>query len=441
MKRRRLLLACLVASVVGVVMIAGTSEGAASPPKGVLGPFPTKKVTLSVWDIFPSNMPRGKAQDDINKAFMKLHPNVTIKHSGYPYAAYYPQKVVVALAARQGPDVLAVYPNIPFYKGLVPLNGLITKAQRKSLLMFGWDQQDPSLHQLPFTTYAYYFVYNKALFAKAGLSGPPSTWAELLGDCGKLNAAGIVPIAAGFTDGYYAEWLSQSGIATAIMSPAQLTAFNYTGKIGWTSPVMTQVGTLLLQLKSANCFSPNATGLALNDAVTQFTGKNAAMFYTYSGLADFATPLGSDLGVFPMPTVPGQVYPGHPVSAGAHIGYAITRFSHNCAAAWAYLSFLESPAAQKIEYDEAGIYPNNIRTIIKTTTNPVDQQVLAWLKNPNDNAGAVLIGAQEITADTKAIPQLMAGQISLTQYLQTDQQARQTTVFTQAPFDETPQCN
>jgi len=35
------------------------------------------------------------------------------------------------------------------------------------------------------------FFYNKSLFAKAGISGPPKTWAELLQDAKKLKAHGI----------------------------------------------------------------------------------------------------------------------------------------------------------------------------------------------------------------------------------------------------------
>jgi raffinose/stachyose/melibiose transport system substrate-binding protein len=44
------------------------------------------------------------------------------------------------------------------------------------------------------------FWYNKALFAKAGIQVPPTTWAELLNDVKMLKAAGITPIAPGAGD-------------------------------------------------------------------------------------------------------------------------------------------------------------------------------------------------------------------------------------------------
>lgn len=37
------------------------------------------------------------------------------------------------------------------------------------------------------------FYYNRDLFAKAGITAPPTTWAGLLADCAKLKAHGIIP--------------------------------------------------------------------------------------------------------------------------------------------------------------------------------------------------------------------------------------------------------
>ena len=42
--------------------------------------------------------------------------------------------------------------------------------------------------------------YNKALFKKAGIDGPPANWNEFLADISKLKSAGITPIAVGEKD-------------------------------------------------------------------------------------------------------------------------------------------------------------------------------------------------------------------------------------------------
>ena len=50
---------------------------------------------------------------------------------------------------------------------------------------------------MPLENQFYIGFYNKALFAKAGLSGPPTTWSELYDACAKLKAKGITPMMYG----------------------------------------------------------------------------------------------------------------------------------------------------------------------------------------------------------------------------------------------------
>ena len=52
------------------------------------------------------------------------------------------------------------------------------------------------------------FVWNKAMFKKAGLNPNkgPKTWAEFLADAKKLKAAGLTPFGMGNKDGYGGAW-------------------------------------------------------------------------------------------------------------------------------------------------------------------------------------------------------------------------------------------
>ncbi|MFC7762350.1 extracellular solute-binding protein [Catellatospora bangladeshensis] len=54
---------------------------------------------------------------------------------------------------------------------------------------------DGKIYGVPFDVGMVGFWYNKDLFAKAGITAPPTTWAELLTTVSKIKAAGIVPIA------------------------------------------------------------------------------------------------------------------------------------------------------------------------------------------------------------------------------------------------------
>ncbi len=50
---------------------------------------------------------------------------------------------------------------------------------------------------VPYTYYNWGIYYRKDLFEKAGVTGTPKTWAELLEACRKLKASGVAPIVIG----------------------------------------------------------------------------------------------------------------------------------------------------------------------------------------------------------------------------------------------------
>lgn len=431
----------LLAGIISAVAIAGCggTTGASA------GTSASKHVTLTVWDVAATaGTPPDKARVKIDQQFMKLHPNIKVVHIGFPYTAYWPIKVQTVIAARRGPDVLMVYPNPQFYKGLWPMRTLVDASPlKRSLLWFGWDSQDPAIHQLPWTTYAYGFLFNKTMFRRAGLdpNSPPTTWSQLLQSCQKLSAAGITPLAAGFKDGLYGDWLVSYGIASRLFSKTQLQQW-YSNHIGWNVPQMRQALELFLQLKSNRCFAPGSEGKSLSDTEPDFLGKRAAMLYNVLGnFSTYTKPLGAgNVGIFRMPTIPGQVYNSQPVDSGANVGYAISRFTKSCSAAWSYLSFLDGPVAQRMEYDLTGTYPNNL-DVVATAQDPLDRQVLAWLKNPDDHTGPAEIGSQESVVAEKGYPQLITGQMTVNQFIQQTQAARQQSVIATPSVGSTPACN
>jgi raffinose/stachyose/melibiose transport system substrate-binding protein len=439
--RRRTIL-----SATGLLIALGLSAWSATAAtraggNPLLGSFPTKKVTLTIWSGGQApNTPQGKALSAIDARFTKLYPNVHINRVDFPYSVYARTKIQVAISTRRGPDLMQVYYSPTFWKGLWPLNGLIDKNLRKSLLFFGWDTSDPSLHQLPFTMYGYYWLYNKTLFAKAGITSPPTTWSQLLSTCSSLKAAGVTPMAAGFKDGYYGQWLISFGMASQLFSPADLKAWS-AGKLGWTSPKMQAALQLLVQLKNSGCFGSGSEGKTLNDAQTDFLGQNAAMLYWYTGdFSAYEKQFGAgNVGIFRMPLVPNTAYPSHPIDSGPNMGLGITRWTKNCRVAWQYLSFIESPASQALMYKVAKAYPNNVNAPVKPAS-ALDSQLIGWLKIPANHTGPSELGPQEAVAYLKGYQQLMAGQVSVGDLAQSLQDVRSTEQATHPTLEKTPVC-
>ena len=70
------------------------------------------------------------------------------------------------------------------YKNVV--NGLLLSVAR--------DLGDGKVKNIPYQPSAFVTLYNKDLFAKAGIAAPPATWDEMLDVCAKLKAIGVYGI-------------------------------------------------------------------------------------------------------------------------------------------------------------------------------------------------------------------------------------------------------
>src|SRR5437764_683297 len=80
----------------------------------------------------------------------------------------------------------------------------------------------------------YALFYNKALFRKAGIARPPRTYAEVLADCKKFKAKGILPLAYGDRDGYSTDnWATYD--YTSYMDKGDIGRVN-DGKLKYTDP-------------------------------------------------------------------------------------------------------------------------------------------------------------------------------------------------------------
>lgn len=84
------------------------------------------------------------------------------------------------------------------------------------------------------------FIYNKADFAKAGISTVPTTWAAFVSDLGKLKAAGLTPFI--FADGSFdnPSWFERM-VATSLLAN-EVSKFNVDHSVGVTSSLDVAVG-------------------------------------------------------------------------------------------------------------------------------------------------------------------------------------------------------
>jgi len=171
---------------------------------------------------------------------------------------------------------------------------------------------DGRLYGVPFDIGMVGLWYNKALFADAGITAPPQTWAEYLEVVGRLKAAGITPIAlAGgekWPGHYYWAYLAMRiGGIEALSRAAEDNNF--------TTPAFIGAGERLAELVALEPFQEGflgasygepdgqAAAMGNGDAAMELMGQWApAVQEEASGVEGG---IGTDLGFFPFPAVDG----------------------------------------------------------------------------------------------------------------------------------------
>ncbi len=151
--------------------------------------------------------------------------------------------------------------------------------------------------------------YNKALFTKAGISAPPTTWDEFLTDVGKLKDAKIVPLAIAGKD----KWPSMhlwTYLTLRIGGGDNLAQMVQTGN--WTTDACTAAGDQVLKLNALDPYQPGYKGADYNAEAAAVGNGKAAMEVmgqwapsVEQDQSTSKTGIGADLGWFPFPTVAG----------------------------------------------------------------------------------------------------------------------------------------
>jgi len=400
----------------GIVAVACLTASVA------LGASRSQQATeLTVWDW---GSPSPASMKELDTAFMKLNPGITIKRVHQPFNSYF-TLLRTATATRKGPDIVENYASpavFDYARALLPLTSYRTAAQKKDLV--GWNLVSSSLsasgtpYAMPWGGQGIVMYYNKRLFKKAGLdpNKPPKTWKQFLAACEALKNAGIVPIAEGWKDGYGAEWWIDT-LSSQYMSPSELATVGT--KQNWRSPAVRKSLELLVDLSDKGYFTPDAEGIPLfPDTLNNFGAEKGAMAI---GLAanccnyqEFRkAKVGKNLGVMEPPLVPGGKWATQKLNYGPGLSWAITRWAKDPAAAYKFLTFLGTPAAQKMAFKSSTVFPNNVKTRA-VTSDPIGAKILAWVATKPTYLGIMTLmrAPTEATLD-KLVPQIMTKKVSI----------------------------
>jgi raffinose/stachyose/melibiose transport system substrate-binding protein len=351
------------------------------------------KTTITIWNdaLAASSSTVPQAQSFLTKGvalFEKQNPDINVQIIPEPFAASTGFETLLRSAEIAGttPDIGQLYVGGQVLQNsqyLEPLNSYLPASYVKSLT--GWQYVTAnftpggSVYAVPYGAGYYYAVYyNKALFKKAGITGPlPTTWSGLLALGQKLKAKGVTPFEFGEKEGYDGAWTQDALISGLVGDKGVLAMYN--GKSSLNSPTLTEPYTAWHQLYASDLTNSNAPSLSYTTAIADFSAGSAAMTITAQFYdAQISKGLGqSNVGMFPVPTLPGSQYP-KVLSGGPNNSYVIFKNSTHVADDMKLIEFLTSPQVQDLSVDELGQLPNNT-SFTPTAAFDAQQPILASL--------------------------------------------------------------
>ncbi|WP_433259639.1 ABC transporter substrate-binding protein (plasmid) [Streptosporangium sp. CA-135522] len=134
--------------------------------------------------------------DEAIKRVTDKHPDIVVKKLVAPSAGERNAYAKQLLASGQLPDVMQAVAPAGFAE-----SGNLYAWTPEELKAYDYPQSNPlggKIYQLPYNSQPIPLVYyNKKLFAEAGSTAPPKTYAELLEVSAKLKAKGVNPFVVG----------------------------------------------------------------------------------------------------------------------------------------------------------------------------------------------------------------------------------------------------
>jgi len=331
------------------------------------------KAELTWWDTSdPTN--EGPAFKELIKKFNEQYPNVTINYQSVPFDQAQNKFKTAAESGSGAPDILraevAWVPEFASLGYLYALDGTPLLSDNNFLeTPLSSDVYDGKTYGVPQVTDTLGLMYNKKLFAKAGIESAPTTWDEVTEDAKllkeKAGVDGIYLNAAGY---FMLPFMYGEG-GDLVDTDAQKIVVNSDENVAGIKVAQEMV-------KSGAAAKPDAND-SYGTMMTLFKAGKVGMIM--NGPWEVAN-ISSDpkfggfenLGIAPVPA--GSAGAGAPV--GGHNYVIYSGMDENKAdAAIAFVKFMSSAQSEAFIADKLGLLPGNADAYDLVSDN---EKVTAW---------------------------------------------------------------
>jgi raffinose/stachyose/melibiose transport system substrate-binding protein len=352
---------------------------------------------IKLWTLNFANDSANKAFQSIVQQFEKANPGVTVKVETRGVDEH-KSALRVAAGSDQGPDIFFSWAGLGLGGEFIK-SGLAAPMD-KYYAAYHWDdellptalsfskQYPGGRFGLPYTFHGEALYYNKALFAKAGITAPPATYDELVADADKLKAAGIPAITFGGTVNWHVMRLMDEILETECGAAQHDALMNM--KVSWADELCAAKSFNELHKWTSNYFLKPFMGIDQAQSFNLFIAGRAAMMLEGDWLVGQLK--GSNkldgYAMFPFPNGTKRLY------GFAEYNYISTKSARADAAA-KFLDFLESTDVQQAHLGDFGTISVN-KNVKYGDLDPVSQ---AWIKVFGDYDTMFVNGDQSLPLD------------------------------------------
>ncbi len=230
--------------------------------------------TVTFWTTYNTVSPEMDTfNNTIVPAFLKLHPNVTVKVEAYPDVDLR-QKILTAIAGGQTPDLaradIVQVPEFAEIGALAPLDTEMPDFSKIKDTVYpgplSSNVYKGHYYGLPLDTNTRVLIYNKDVFASAGITTPPKTFDDMKAACDKVKALGKADTYC-YAEGGTGSW---SVLPWIWSNGGDITNADYTKATGFLNgPGTVGAVTLLKSMLDDKILSPGilGNGIATSDAI------------------------------------------------------------------------------------------------------------------------------------------------------------------------------
>ncbi len=387
-------MSCLIAVLLSISFLMAGCAPAPAPtsapaqqPAAPQAPAAAEEIELTFWYWAESDAPGAdKWMAETVEAYKKVKPNVKVTVVAQATDTLQ-SAFQAAVTSKSGPDIASQWATGPvlsfvWQDAIAPVSDYVSAEELGNWLNTNENTYNGKVWGAPMYLIGIGMMYNKELFAKAGVTPPPQeqawTWDEFLAACEKLKAAGVTPWVLGNKNGYQgAWWFANIGIqgldSTEELRQAVI------GKASFTEEKYTGFYKLMDDMVKKGYFNQDVNSLDLDQGMRQFWQGNGAMSFGTDGMIKQAiTDLGADkVGVMRMPRW-GKGKLAESGNATQSITFMITKWSKHPQEAADFLAFMHTPDRLAAWYKATGVIAADKRFDRNMVTDPLLKQMMQW---------------------------------------------------------------